>query len=170
MPVDLLIHELLLLVNLAHVGCVQQRLVQLGNQDQEVHSPQLVGSSSSFQEVLDDVKGQVWFKLISVLELLTQSLDPKSKVEDVLSREVCWLGDLDALSELLKVGNRDGSQATQEDEPVDDEGVILIFTGFPKKLLTPIVQRVQEELEEVSVVVDIIGVPLGFDASNCKPG
>ena len=107
MPVDLLIHELLLLVNLAHVGCVQQRLVQLGNQDQEVHSPQLVGSSSSFQEVLDDVKCQVGFKLISVLELLTQSLDPESNVEDVLTREVCWLGDLDALSKLFKVGNRD---------------------------------------------------------------
>ena len=52
---------------------------------------------------------------------------------------------------------------------MDNESVILIFTGLPEKLLTPIVQRVKEELEEVSVVVDIISIPLGLDASNGEP-
>ena len=70
-----------------------------------MHSPQLVGSSSSFQEVLDDVKGQMRLKLISVLKFLTQSLDPKSKVEDVLTREVSRLGELAALAKLLKAGD-----------------------------------------------------------------
>ena len=52
---------------------------------------------------------------------------------------------------------------------MNNESVILVFTGFPKKLLTSGAQGVEKELEKVSVVVDVIGIPLGLDASNGKP-